>query len=179
MRIGQEKAKGGPPLLVCREGVASSPTPSLFSPTQLLIFPSQGGRLGLPPPPPSPPHRPIPVPPTPATGEGALLRSASPLNLLVFVFHPSTMMVVEEGAGKEMAWPSAGGRAGCCQRERRPSLLLGERCHFFQALYFVEDDEINLLQVCGRRERTNPTLLDFSGLLQIYAYVLFCFHLMW
>ncbi|EMS49346.1 hypothetical protein TRIUR3_13956 [Triticum urartu] len=45
-----------------------------------------------------------------------------------------------------MAWPSAGGRAGCCQRERHPSLLLGERWHFFQARYFVGEDEINLLQ---------------------------------
>ncbi|KAI5010936.1 hypothetical protein ZWY2020_013073 [Hordeum vulgare] len=45
-----------------------------------------------------------------------------------------------------MVWPSDGGRAGCCQRERRPSLILGECGHIFEACYLVEDDEVILLQ---------------------------------
>ncbi|XBJ06489.1 hypothetical protein VPH35_012143 [Triticum aestivum] len=73
-----------------------------------------------------------------------------------------------------MAWPSAGDRAGCCQRERRPSLLLGERGHFFQARYFVEDDEINiyktwLLQLCVQTSNMSCTMRRLAGALRSMA----------
>ncbi|KAI5002445.1 hypothetical protein ZWY2020_027095 [Hordeum vulgare] len=49
-----------------------------------------------------------------------------------------------------MAWPSTGGRSRCCQWERHPSLFLDECGHIFQARYFIEEDQINLLRFLSK-----------------------------